>query len=113
MCYNESRKFKPLFEQEFQAWTNGPVCPALYYAHKGLFSVTSDSIKGNPDELTEDEKDSINVVLEDYGDMEPYALRELSHKEDPWKNARGGLPEGATCETVIPVDAMGLYYGSL
>ena len=104
---------KPLFEQEFQAWTNGPVCPALYYAHKGFFFVTSDSIKGNPDELTEDEKDSINVVLEDYGDMEPYALRELSHKEDPWKNARGGLPEGARCENVISVDAMGLYYGSL
>ena len=45
--------------------------------------------------------------------MEPYDLRELTHSEDPWKNARGNLPEGAKCTAEITLDSMGEYYGSL
>ena len=45
--------------------------------------------------------------------MEPYDLRELSHSEDPWKNARGDLPEDAKCRNVISKDSMGEYYGGL
>lgn len=63
--------------------------------------------------LTEDEKNSINIVLRDYGGMKPYDLRELSHSEAPWKDARNGLPEGAKCKTVITKGSMGEYYGSL
>lgn len=105
---------KVLFSEPIEAWANGPVCPELFYAHKGLFTVSKNELRyGNSDNLTEDEKDSIDVVLRDYGDMEPYDLRELSHKEDPWKNARGNTPEGARCDTVITPESMGLYYGGL
>lgn len=105
---------KPLFDEDFEAWANGPVCPELFHAHQGKFSVgIDDFVRGNPEALTEDEKDSVNVVLHDYGDMEPYDLRELSHNEAPWKNARNGLPEGAKCRTVITKESMGEYYGSL
>ena len=45
--------------------------------------------------------------------MEPYDLRELTHKEAPWEEARDGLPEGAKCRTVIKKESMGEYYGSL
>ena len=31
---------KPLFEEDFEAWTNGPVSPTLFDAHRGRFSVT-------------------------------------------------------------------------
>ena len=90
---------KPLFAERFEAWVNGPVCPDLFNRHKGQFAIC--------------EKDSVNVVLRDYGGMEPYALRELTHSEDPWKNARGGLKENEKCTTEITPEAMGLYYGSL
>ena len=40
-------------------------------------------------------------------------LRELSHSEAPWKDARNGLPDGAKCRTVITKESMGEYYGSL
>lgn len=91
-----------------------PVCPELFYAHQGRFSICAgDLLKGDPCHLTDDETDSINVVLRDYGDMEPYALRELSHKEAPWKDARNGLPEGEKCRNVIRKESMGEYYGSL
>ncbi len=69
--------------------------------------------KGNPDNLSEDQKDTINIVLKDYGQMEPYELREMTHKEDPWKKARGTLAEGASCNNVISKEYMGTYYGSL
>ena len=72
---------RPIFGEDFEAWANGPVCPELFYAHKGMFSVCADDLpKGDARFLTDDEKDSINVVLRDYGDMEPYALRELDRK---------------------------------
>jgi uncharacterized phage-associated protein len=30
---------KPLFPEEMQAWTNGPVVPALFRTHKGKYEV--------------------------------------------------------------------------
>ncbi|MCM1256662.1 MAG: DUF4065 domain-containing protein, partial [Roseburia sp.] len=105
---------RPIFDEDFEAWANGPVCPELFHAHQGKFSVCADDFaRGDSDSLTEDEVESVKVVLCDYGSMEPYDLRELSHSEAPWKNARNGLPEGAKCRTVITKESMGEYYGSL
>lgn len=104
---------EPLFEEDFQAWRNGPVCPVLFQQHKGKFIVKPDDIEGFPCELTADEKDTVDKVLEHYGDWEPYKLREQTHEEEPWKAARGDLPADAHCENVISKDSMGLYYGAL
>ncbi len=104
---------KPIFNEDFEAWSNGPVCPILFQEHKGKFSVSKDDISGDSSCLTEDEKDTINIVLKDYGNMEPYDLRELSHSEAPWKDARGDLPESVRSDEVITKEAMGEYYGSL
>ncbi len=103
-----------LFPEDFEAWSNGPVCPELFREHKGLFIVEAKDIaKGSPEALTEDEQDTVNVVLRDYGGMSPYELRELSHSEEPYKDARTGLPDGAYSSEVITKSAMGAYYGSL
>lgn len=105
---------KSIFPEEFEAWANGPVCPDLFYEHRGMFSIGENDIsKGDKSNLDEDEKESIDIILKDYGNMEPYDLRELSHSETPWKNARGNLPEGARCQNVITKESMGEYYGSL
>lgn len=104
---------KPLFQEEFEAWANGPVCPQLFAAHRGKFTVNPEMISGKPESLDADERDSIDVVIKDYGKLEPYELRELTHQEDPWKIARGDLPEDARCNAVITKDSMGEYYGAL
>lgn len=105
---------KPIFNEEFEAWANGPVCPELFHLHQGKFFVNEDEIiYGNINNLTEEQKNDIDIVLRDYGDMEPYDLRELSHGESPWKDARGNLPEGAKCNAIITKDSMGIYYGGL
>lgn len=104
---------KPIFSEDFEAWRNGPVCPPLFHKHKGMFSVDA-SLFAFADEnaLTDDEKDTIDRVLDVYGSMEPYELRAHTHAEDPWKNARRGLGEFDYGNTVIPKSAMGEYYGS-
>ena len=104
----------PIFSEDFEAWANGPVCPQLFHAHQGKFSVSESAFRwGDVDNLSQDEKESIDIVLRDYGAMKPYELRELSHAERPWRDARGNLPEGASCNRVISQSSMGEYYGSL
>ena len=102
-----------LIKEEFEAWRNGPVCPELFAAHKGKFMVGEEDVQGDPNVLDADEKDSVDVVLKDYGDRAPYDLREQSHFEEPWKIARGDLPEDSPCQNVITLESMGEYYGSL
>ena len=105
---------KPLFNEDFQAWSNGPVCRELYDCHKGLFQVSAYDLNyGCEDNLTADEQDTVNVVLRDYGGMSPYELRELSHSEPPWRDARNGLADGERSEKVRTKSAIGEYYGSL
>ena len=103
-----------LIEEEFHAWRNGPVCPELFYIHKGLFMIDATELsQGDPKKLDADEKDSVDAVLEEYGNLEPYYLRALTHEESPWRDARGNLPEDANSDERINVESMGKYYGEL
>jgi len=104
----------PLFDDDFQAWSNGPVCETLYNAHKGKYLIEPvEFLHGDTSNLTEDEIDTINTVLESYGDKTPFWLREQSHEEAPWRDARGVLPEYARSRNTITKDSMGIYYGGL
>lgn len=105
---------KPLFDEKIEAWANGPVSPALYKLHAGTFGV--DEIpEGDLRALSEEEKESIAVVLADYGDHSGQWLSELSHMEQPWKEARERCrcEPGDRCNEVIHPEAMALYYGGL
>ncbi|MBE5798672.1 MAG: DUF4065 domain-containing protein [Clostridiales bacterium] len=103
-----------LFNEDFQAWSNGPVCPELFHAHQGKYHISSKDIpSGDSSRLSECQKENINIILRDYGNMLPFDLREQTHGEAPWKDARGDLPDGAPSKAIITVDAMGAYYGSL
>lgn len=102
-----------LFPERFEAWANGPVCPDLYHAHKGMFKITRGDIHGDPSNIDEDGTSTIDAVLNAYGKMGAYQLSELTHSERPWRDARGDLPQGAICNTEITEAAMAEYYGSL
>ena len=105
---------RPLFKEDFQAWRNGPVCPELFAAHKGKFMIDANELsQGDSSKLNADEIESVNTVLQEYGNLEPYYLSELTHIESPWIKARGNLPKDANSEEVIPLESMGAYYGSL
>lgn len=103
---------EPLFKARIEAWANGPVVPALYRRHRGRFKVKSWP-EGRISNLTKAQKESIDVVLQHYGRRSGFALRELSHTEPPWRDARGDLPPGASSTAEITTGAMVTYYGSL
>lgn len=103
---------KPLFNEKIEAWANGPVVRELYDAHKGKFEISS-LTKGNPDNLTRAQKETIDAVLECYGDKNAQWLSDLTHLEAPWNITREGLPPGAACDRVISLACMHEYYSSL
>lgn len=104
---------QPLFDEEFEAWRNGPVCRELFQATKGKFSVTAEDEDGDFNKLTDNQKDTIDKVLETYGDKSAQWLSQLTHIEDPWNEARRGLPDGIGTDFVISKESMAIYYGGL
>lgn len=103
---------KPLFEEEIQAWRHGPVVPGLYKAHAGQFKLESLSC-GNAENLTNDEKETVDSVLETYGDKSSQWLSDLTHMESPWIDARKGLPPDSSSQNEITQASMMEYYSSL
>lgn len=104
----------PLFDEEFQAWANGPVCPQLFFKHKGQFIVDESLFDDRADvNFSQDELETMDAVLDYYGDKDPQWLSELTHKERPWKEARGGCAPGAYCDNIISKESMQEYYGGL
>lgn len=102
-----------LYPERIEAWANGPVVPALYGKHKGLFTLQPGQFKGNLKTLTPDEVDSIKRVLQTYGGKSSQWLSDLTHMEQPWIQAREGVPAGERCAREIPTDALVEYYGAL
>ena len=102
---------EPLFSQPIQAWANGPVVPALYQAHRGMFKVTSWP-KGNPDALTPQQRNTVDSVLAYYADKSSQWLSDLTHREAPWVEARKGLAPGDPGNRVISLAAMAEYYSN-
>jgi len=103
---------EPLFTEDVQAWANGPVCYELFKGHRGQFSV-SKWPKGKSSRLSTDQKETLDAILDSYGQLTGQQLSEKSHGERPWLEARGGLTRGAASSAVISLDAMQDFFGAL
>ncbi|TAK73020.1 MAG: DUF4065 domain-containing protein [Gammaproteobacteria bacterium] len=104
---------KELFAEEIQAWASGPVVPDLYNRHHGSFSLSPGFFKGDISCLTDKSKDVIDRVLKFYGNKDAQWLSDLTHLEEPWKNARIGLTDGERGSSVISAESMAEYYSSI
>ena len=104
---------KPLFEEEFHAWANGPVCKELFAKTQGQFSVDASDENGNSNNLSADQKDTIDKVLEYYAPHNAHWLSELTHMEDPWNEARPGIAPGIGSDNIISKESIAMYYGGI
>lgn len=104
----------PLFDDDFEAWDKGPVCRALFNAHRGMFLLKDSNFLENehPDisRLSQDQKETIDAVLRGLGDYSPYELSSMTHNEEPWIKARNGCSMGVRCDNVISKESMQEYY---
>lgn len=101
----------PIFSEKIEAWANGPVVPELYDSHRGQFLVTT--LSGDSNQLSSASRDTIDAVLNFYGDKTAQWLSDLTHQEAPWREARRGLPEGERSTREITLESMAEYYSSL
>lgn len=105
---------KPMFAERIEAWASGPVVRELYDEHKGMFQISaSDLGNGIIDNLKPEERETIDTVLDAYGDKSAQWLADLTHMEQPWNEARKGIPIGQNCENEIIPASLAEYYGSL
>lgn len=103
---------EPLFKENIEAWSNGPVVRELFNYHRGQFMISSILI-GNPDILNERQLETINAVLDYYGNKSSQWLSDLTHMENPWRMARMGMNEKERGNRIIGLDYLAEYYGSL
>lgn len=103
---------RPLFDDEIQAWANGPVTPNLYQVHRGRYMLRKGELdwRSSPDALNYAEKAAADFVVARLGARSGEDLRELSHRESPWQKARGDCPPGARCSKQITIESIGSYY---
>jgi len=104
-----------LFPEEIEAWVSGPVIRDLYIVHKGKFAIFpndfSDYVSG--EHLEDSQKETIDAVLESYGNKSAQWLSDQTHSEEPWKSARIGLSNSDRGNNIITLDSIIEFYSSL
>jgi len=103
---------EPVFSERIEAWANGPVVRELYEVYRGQFRVTENRY-GDPDVLKEEQIATVDAVLKFYGGLSSQQLSDLTHREDPWRDARRGLEPGERGHREITHESMAEYYSSL
>ena len=104
---------KLLFNSRFEAWANGPVCRELYNQHRGHFTATPEMFPGDAHRLTNDERETIDTVLDAYGHLTGQQLSDLAHGERPWREAREGVAVGAPSTHEVSQEVMQDFYSSM
>ncbi|PSR28652.1 MAG: hypothetical protein C7B46_18995 [Sulfobacillus benefaciens] len=104
---------RPLFEEDIEAWPNGPVVPDLYRIHSEKFLVSPNDVKGDSCRLDNVARETIDAVLDFYGAHTAQWLSDLTHQEWPWLHARQGIPHGTRSHTIITPASMHEYYSGL
>lgn len=101
----------PLFPEDFYAWRSGPVAPLLFILHRNKFIIRPGELPhGDPDRLSDEDKNLIIRICTLMGDMTGAELGERVCSEDPWLVARGNQETHGPGNTLIPKIAMGVYY---
>lgn len=105
---------RPLFNENIEAWANGPVVREIFSYHRGLYEVSASDFQiGVPNNLCEGQKETVDSVLRFYGDKSSQWLINLTHSERPWISAREGLEPLERGSAVIRLDIIADYYSSL
>jgi uncharacterized phage-associated protein len=102
---------RPLFASRIEAWKDGPVVPELYHHLKGYgyHDVPPEQV-GDPEGLKPTERALVEAVWGAYKCYSAWGLRDRTHREAPWKEARGDLAPDARSDAEITHDAMSAFF---
>ena len=104
-----------LFDEPIEAWVHGPVVRSVYTTLKAYGSNLIDpQVLGDYEgEPSDDEIGFVEKVWNTYKDYSTTSLREMTHKESPWRDARKGLPDDASSGQKITTESMRYFFTSL
>lgn len=102
---------EPMFSDRIEAWSHGPVVKSLYPRFADYRNAPiPPSEAGSDVELSETDKRFVESVWSRYGKYSASGLRDMTHKEPPWKEARKGLPEGSRSYNEISCESMRKFF---
>lgn len=101
----------PLFEEDFEAWSSGPICRELYRNHRLAMHIR-DWPYGDATRLKEEEEMAVDAVLAHYGRYTGRELCALVHRAPPWKDTFRESRESNAIRRTIPKDLLQRYYSS-
>lgn len=106
---------KPMFDENCQAWVHGPVYPEVYNMFRDFkYNPIEDArfaiFEGKGDELTDEERRVIDLVVHTFGEYGGKVLERITHKEIPWKLARRGYADDILSHELIPMESIEAYY---
>ena len=105
-----------LFNDSPEAWIHGPVyreiydCFSYYQNNKMDYS---DFISDIEIDLTNEEKDYLDVIINDFCCYSGSLLRKMTHLTAPWMNARVGLEDETYSNRIIDLEDMDNYFYSV
>jgi len=109
---------KELFSEECEAWIHGPVFKDVYevfrdFKYNPIDDKRFSMLQNRFNELADDEKKIIDLVLESFGMYSGKTLEQITHEETPWLDARNGyLPEEPSNE-VISKESIATYFAEV
>lgn len=109
---------KPLYEEDCMAWVHGPVYELVYEMFKTFkYNPIDDNrfvvFKNRFRELTKEEKEVIDLVIDTFGMYSGKTLEKITHHEEPWKQAREGYLPMELSNVVIEKGAIRKYFESV
>ncbi|HEY2839781.1 MAG TPA: type II toxin-antitoxin system antitoxin SocA domain-containing protein [Pirellulales bacterium] len=99
----------PLFQEEFEAWPNGPMQPLVFGKYRHFGSRPIDAPAGVA-RLPKQEEKHIADLLQSYGRLSGFEIEQLSREETPWRESRLGLSDEEPSNRVILKNAIKRYY---
>jgi uncharacterized phage-associated protein len=103
---------RPLFDERIEAWVHGPAVPPVYGRFKDWTWQPIAAEVSPPADLPPEIVAHLKEVMDTYGVLSAYELERMTHSEDPWKDARLGLPPDEASTVAIPAEAMARFYHS-
>lgn len=104
---------EPLFTDDCQAWAYGPVYPEVYKRYKDYGYNPIESWlpeKSDFSELSDREICLLDAIVDSFGKYSGWVLRDITHMEQPWIEARGSLLPADHAVTVISRDTINTYF---
>ena len=107
-----------MFNDNCQAWVHGPVYTEIYdmfrnFRYDPIDDPRFELLKEKSNDLNEKEREMIDLVINTFGLYGGKFLERITHKEDPWRNAREGYSENEPSQEEISKEAMKEYFASV